>query len=104
MSINENVIVVDCPLYIESQPVHFEQIAELVNSLSEPMDAMIDVSCIDLLEVDLVGFVRLVWELHRQTLNRKLVRRIYFRGVPSGLMSVVLPVLPSFVRKIICVI
>jgi len=101
LSISERTIVVDCPLYIASQPVHFSQIEDQISNLNEPMDAFIDVSEIDLFDVDLVGFVRLVWELHRQTLNRNLIRHIYFRGVPDGLMRVVLPVLPSFVRKII---
>ena len=84
--------------------MHFNQIADQINNLTEPMDALIDVSEVDLFDVDLVGFVRLVWELHRQTLNRNLIRHIYFRAVPDGLMRVVLPVLPSFVRKIISVI
>jgi len=63
------------------------------------MDAFIDVTSIDFLTVDLVGFVRIIWELHKHTYGRELIRCIHFRGVPPVVLNIVLPMLPSFVRK-----
>lgn len=101
LSISGRNIIVDCPMYIASQPVNFSQIEDQISNLNEPMDAIIDVSCVDLLDVDLVGFVRIIWELHKRTYGRELIRRIHFHGVPPVVMNIVLPMLPSFVRKLI---
>jgi hypothetical protein len=98
----DDIVYVDTDAYIESQPVNYEQVKDVIESLSQPVNAYIDVSRVDLTQVDLVGLVKIVWKLHEETKDLQLLNKLYFIGANTFIRSVwyaLQCVLPSFVRR-----
>jgi hypothetical protein len=105
MYVYDDSVIVDTDMYIQSQPVNFDQVRDVIESISQPVNAYIDVSRVDLFNVDLVGLVRVIWELHEHTRDQNLLNKIYFIGASSFARSVwyaIQCVLPTFVRR--CVV
>lgn len=98
----EDAVYVDTEAYLDSQPVNYEQVKDVIESLSQPVNAYIDVSRVDLTEVDLVGLVKIVWKLHEETKDLQLLNKLYFIGASPFARTVwyaLQCVLPSFVRR-----
>jgi hypothetical protein len=105
MYVYDDSVIVDTDMYIQSQPVNFDQVRDVIESISQPVNAYIDVSRVDLFNVDLVGLVRVIWELHEHARDQNLLNKIYFIGASSFARSVwyaIQCVLPTFVRR--CVV
>lgn len=105
LHVYDDSVIVDTDMYIQSQPVNFDQVRDVIESISQPVNAYIDVSRVDLFNVDLVGLVRVIWELHEHTRDQNLLNKMYFIGASSFARSVwyaIQCVLPTFVRR--CVI
>ena len=105
MYVYDDSVIVDTDMYIQSQPVNFDQVRDVIESISQPVNAYIDVSRVYLFNVDLVGLVRVIWELHEHTRDQNLLNKIYFIGASSFARSVwyaIQCVLPTFVRR--CVV
>lgn len=99
----DDAVFVDTDAYIRSQPVKYEQIESVITSLNGPVNAYIDAR-VDISRVDIVGMVRIIWELHRQTRNQNLLKKIYFINASPYIRSIwntVQCMLPSFVRRLV---
>lgn len=101
----EDAVYVDTEAYLDSQPVNYEQVKDVIESLSQPVNAYIDVSRVDLTQVDIVGLVKIVWKLHEETKDLQLLNKLYFIGASPCARAVwyaIQCVMPSFVRR--CVV
>lgn len=101
----DDTMFVDTDMYIQSQPVSFDQVKDVIESLDQPVNAYIDVSRVDLTHVDIIGLVKIIWELHEHTRYQNLLNKMYFIGASSFMRSTwyaIQCVLPTFVRR--CVV
>jgi hypothetical protein len=105
LHVYDDQLFVDTDAYIESQPVKFEQVEDVIISLTQPVNTYIDVSRVDVLQVDIVGLIKIVWELHLKTKDQPLLKNIYFKGASpyaKSIWNTLRYILPSFVTR--CVI
>jgi hypothetical protein len=105
MYVYDNSVIVDTEVYIQSQPVNFEQVRDVIESIAQPVNAYIDVSRVDLTQIDIIGVVKIIWALHQHTRNQNLLNKLYFIGAGPFVRSAwyaIQCVLPTFVRR--CVI
>ena len=105
MYVYDDSVIVDTDTYIESQPVNFEQVRDVIESINQPVNAYIDVSRVDLSQIDFIGLVKIVWALHEHTQDQNLLNKMYFIGASSFVRTAwhaIQCVLPTFVRR--CVI
>lgn len=94
---------VDLRTFIESQPCRYWQVSEVIEAIQEPVDVFIDVSLLDLTEVNLPALVLLVWELHEKTKEKQLLKNIFLDGVSPWVMEVwtiVEKLFPKFVSEL----
>ena len=101
----DDSVIVDTDAYLDSQPVNYDQVRDVIESLNQPVNAYIDVSRVDLTQVDLVGLVKIVWKLHEETKDLQILNKIYFIGASTFVRSAwyaIQCVMPSFVRR--CVV
>ena len=99
---DDDDVYVDTETYIDCQPVNYDQVKDVIESLSQPVNAYVDVSRVDLTEVDLVGLVKIVWKLHEKTKDQNLLNAIHFIGATPWMRTVwyaLQCVMPSFVRR-----
>ena len=102
LHVYDDTVFVDTDMYIQSQPVKFDQVRDVIESISQPVNAYIDMSRVDLTQVDIIGLVRVIWELHEHTRDKNLLNKMYFIGASSFARSVwyaIQCVLPTFVRR-----
>jgi len=105
MYVYDNSVIVDTDAYTKSQPVNFEQVRDVIESIAQPVNAYIDVSRVDLTQIDIIGVVKIIWALHQHTRNQNLLNKLYFIGTGPFVRSAwyaIQCVLPTFVRR--CVI
>lgn len=98
----DDAVYVDAETYIDCQPVNYDQVKDVIESLSQPVNAYIDVSRVDITQVDLVGLVKIVWKLHEETKDLQLLNKIHFIGASMFMRTVwyaIQCVMPSFVRR-----
>lgn len=103
----DDVIYVDAEVYIQSQPVNYEQILDVMTSISQPMYAYIDISSVSLTDVDIAGFIKIIWELHERTKDQKLLKGIYITGASPAVSCIwytIRCLLPSFVRRLVVLV
>ena len=105
LHVYDDTVFVDTDVYIQSQPVDFDQVRDVIESIAQPVNAYIDVSRVDLTQVDIIGLVKIIWALHENTRDQNLLNKMYFIGASSFVRSAwyaIQCVLPTFVRR--CVI
>lgn len=101
--IRDSIYVVDYRTFIESQPCRYWQVADVIESIQEPADVFIDVSLLDMTEVNLPALLVLVWELHEKTKEKQLLKNIFVDGVSPWVMEVwtiVEKLFPEFVSEL----
>lgn len=105
LHVYDDTVIVDTDMYIQSQPVNFEQVRDVIESIAQPVNAYIDVSRVDLTQVDIIGLVKIIWTLHEHTRDQQnLLNKMYFIGASSFVRTAwyaVQCVLPTFVRQCI---
>jgi hypothetical protein len=102
LHVYDDNVFVDTDVYIQSQPVSFEQVRDVIESIAQPVNAYIDVSRVELSQVDIIGVVKIIWTLHEHTRDQNLLNKLYFIGAGTRVRSVwyaIRCVLPTFVRK-----
>jgi hypothetical protein len=102
LHVYDDNVFVDTDVYIQSQPVNFEQVRDVIESIAQPVNAYIDVSRVELSQVDIIGVVKIIWTLHEHTRDQNLLNKLYFIGAGTRVRSVwyaIQCVLPTFVRK-----
>jgi uncharacterized radical SAM superfamily Fe-S cluster-containing enzyme len=105
LHIYDDSLFVDTDMYIQSQPVSFDQVRDVIESIAQPVNAYIDVSRVDLSQIDFMGLVKIIWALHEYTRDQNLLNKMYFIGASSFMRSAwyaIQCVLPTFVRR--CVV
>jgi len=106
LHIYEDRMIVDTDVYIESQPVNFQQVEDVVTSLKDPFDVYINVSHVCVFDVDIVGMVKIIWDLHERTKDQLLIKHIYVTGASlyiTYIWNVLRCMLPGFVNKILVI-
>jgi hypothetical protein len=101
--VTESIYVVDYRTFIESQPCRYRQVSDVIEAIQEPVDVFIDVSLLDMTEVNLPALVVLVWELHEKTKEKQLLKNIFLDGVSPWVMEVwtiVEKLFPRFVSEL----
>lgn len=102
-----DTLIVDARRYIASQPVEYEQIQNVIDDIrltGSPVRARVDVSDIRLRDVNIMGVVRIIWELHEHTRDEPLLESITFSGAPPSALSLwhtVQSILPDFVVDLV---
>jgi hypothetical protein len=103
----EHTLVVNVPKYITSQPVEYCQIKDdidLVRRRAVPVHAYIDVSELIVTQVDLIGLIDIIWELHENTRGDPYLQSITFTGASRRVLiawRTLSGVLPEFVTRLI---
>jgi len=104
LTIDDDVVTVDAEVYIQSQPVCFEQVADVIETVRArggPVRARIDVSGLRLSRVNILGVVDIIWDLHEETRGENLIRSIEFVGASTRIQYVwrsIQQILPGFIR------
>jgi hypothetical protein len=99
-------VIVDTELYIQSQPVCYEQVADVIEAVRArgvPVRARIDVSGLRLSRVNILGVVDIIWDLHEETRGENLIRSLEFVGASPRIQyawRAIQHILPGFVRSI----
>jgi hypothetical protein len=102
LHVDNNTVFVDTDAYIESQPVSFDQVRDVIDSITQPVNVYIDVSRVDITLVDFVGLVNIVWDIHLYTEHKRLLDKIYFMKANSlveSIWTLIKRALPKFVQE-----
>ena len=68
LRIEGDAVVVESETYIRDQPVAYEQVKGVIDEIrrrGEPVHARIHVEGLRIARVDIIGVVRIIWELHK---------------------------------------
>jgi len=101
---DDDVVTVDPEVYIQSQPVCYEQVADVIHAVRArgiPVRARIDVSGLRLSRVNILGVVDIIWDLHEETRGENLIRSIEFIGASPRIQyawRAIQQILPGFIR------
>jgi hypothetical protein len=105
-----DVVTVDAEVYIQSQPVCYEQVADVIETVRArgvPVRARIDVSGLRLSRVNILGVVDIIWDLHEETRGENLIRSIEFVCASPRVQytwSAIQQILPGFIRGLSVVV
>lgn len=91
--------------YIDAQPVNYEQVRpmiEYVQKVKRPVIAFLDVSGIQIRDVNLYGVVEIIHVLHQKTKGDPYLRQIVLVGLTDRALRIwnsIQFLLPGFVRR-----
>jgi len=101
---DDDTVVVDGRLYIQSQPVSYDQIADIIEAIRArglPVRAVIDVTGVRLSHVNILGVIDIVWDLHERTYGENLLSGIKLEGATPRMLYIwdrLLLLMPEFLR------
>ena len=101
-------LTVHAQKYIDSQPVNYEQVRpmiEYVQKVKRPVIAFVDVSSVNIRNVNLYGVVEIIHVLHQKTKGDPYLQRIVFIGLSDRALRIwnsLQFLLPGFVRRVVC--
>lgn len=107
LRLTSDTVVVDTAKYISSQPVEYEQVEDVIDQvrmLGRPVQARIDISSVRLRDLNIIGVVRIIWELHENTAGETLLNSIVFLGASPQLLYLwdrIKCLLPEFVADLV---
>ena len=93
--------------YIESQPVEYEQVRDVIEEVQSrkvPIFTRVDISEIKISKISLSGLIDIVWDLHEKTRGDPYLKSITFTGASRRARCawrVVSSLLPKFVSDLI---
>ena len=99
-------VTIDTEQYIQSQPVSYDQVADIIESIRAqglPVRARIDVTGLRITRVDIIGVVRIIWELHEATYGENLLASLELYGASSRVLYVwnrLKTILPTFLSEL----
>ena len=103
LHVYDDTVMVDTDVYNQSQPVSYDQVRDVIESIAQPVNAYIDVSRVELSQVDIIGLVKIIWALHEHTKDQNLLNKLYITGpVDSTWYDMFQCLLPVFVQR--CVV
>lgn len=83
-------LLVDGEVYVASQPVCFEQVRTVIESVQTrrvPVRAHIDISHVRISQVCLIGVLRIIWELHEATAGDPWLQSVSLIGASRRAQS-----------------
>lgn len=89
--LHDGYVTVQSEEYIRHQPVTYEQVADIIDEVRRrgtPVHAIIDVSGLRISRVNIFGVVHIIWELHVETYDEKLLRSIEFVGASPRVICI----------------
>ena len=107
LKLSGDQVTVDARKYIAAQPVEYEQVEHVIETIrrnGKPVRARVNLSEVRLRDVDLMGVVRIIWELHEHTIDEPLLESLTFQGAPVRVISLwnaVQNILPEFVVQLV---
>jgi hypothetical protein len=102
-----HTVVVDVPKYIASQRVEYCQISDVMDKIrtnAGPVFTYIDISDLNIRDVDLIGLVDIIWDLHERTKGEEYLKKITFIGASRRVLMAwrtIKSLLPTFVSELI---
>lgn len=106
LSLEGHRVVVDAERYIQSQPVSIDQVDDVLQAIRAqgvPVRARIDVSGLRITRVDIIGVVRIIWELHVETFDENLLASLELTGASPRVLYLwnrLKTVLPAFLSAL----
>ena len=106
MTIDSDTVIIDTDVYIQSQPVGYDQVVDVIKAIRArgvPIRARIDVSRLRLSQVSILGVVDVIWDLHEATRDENLLDSIELLGASPRIRYVweaIQRLLPEFVRSV----
>jgi hypothetical protein len=100
-------VVVNVPKYLESQRVEYCQISDVMDTIRQkamPVHAYIDISELNVRDVDLTGLIEIVWDLHERTKGEEFLKKICFIGASRRVLitwRTIKSLVPTFVSELI---
>jgi hypothetical protein len=100
-------VTVDARRYIAAQPVEYEQVEDVIETIrrnGKPVRARVNLADVRLRDVDLMGVVRIIWELHEHTMDEPLLESLTFQGASVRVLhlwNAVQSILPEFVVRLV---
>ena len=107
LKLSGDQVTVDARKYIAAQPVEYEQVEDVIETIrrnGKPVRARVNLADVRLRDVDLMGVVRIIWELHEHTIDEPLLESLTFQGAPVRvihLWNAVQNILPEFVVQLV---
>jgi len=92
---------------VPSQPLHYDDFDDLIKFIRQSgkkYKVIIDVTNLNVYEIDLYSTIQLIWDLHENTIGEDLLDSIVFIGASHRMKRIwnfVSPLLPHFVSEII---
>jgi hypothetical protein len=91
LTLEGTCVTIDTERYIASQPVCYDQVADIIESIRAqgiPVRARIDVTGLRIARVDILGVVRIIWKLHEETIDENLLCSIELIGASPRVLYV----------------
>jgi len=105
LQVQDGTIVVDAQKYIDSQPVKYSDIEYFIDDIrGHEYNALIDLSCISIYDVNIFSFIRIIWQLYEETYDDHIVSKIKITGTTPyirKLWYIISPQLPDFVTDMV---
>ena len=107
LKLSGDQVTVDARKYVAAQPVEYEQVEDVIETIrrnGKPVRARVNLAEVRLRDVDLMGVVRIIWELHEHTIDEPLLESLTFQGAPVRviyLWNTVQNILPEFVVQLV---
>lgn len=107
LKLSGDQVTVDARKYIAAQPVEYEQVEDVIETIrrnGKPVRARVNLAGVRLRDVDLMGVVRIIWELHEHTVDEPLLESLTFQGAPVRviyLWNAIQNILPEFVVQLV---
>lgn len=102
--LTEDLYEVNYRTFIDCQPCRYSQVSEVIEAIDRPVEVMVNLSDLNVSEVDIPSLILLVWELHEETKEKQLLKSILFRGAKPWVMDlweIVEMFLPTFVSTVV---
>jgi len=107
LTLDDDVVIIDTDMYIQSQPVSYDQVADIMETIRArgvPVRARIDVSRVRLSHVNILGVIDIIWDLHEHTYGENLIHSIELMGASlrvKHMWNAIQHILPGFVRSVV---
>ena len=105
--ISYDLITIDVEKYIQSQPIKYHQIEDDIEHIrltGKKYKAIVDVTYVNIYDVNILGVIRIIWDLHEHTYGYDILEYIQFIGMSEiaiHLWNKMTAVLPIFVTEMI---
>ena len=104
LTIEDDGVIVECETYIRHQPVEYEQVRDVLDEIrgrGSPVHARIDVTGLRISRVDIIGVIRIIWELHKETEDENILSSIELVGASPRVVYIwnsLKTLLPQWIR------